>query len=55
MPPKPSDPGDHPGYVFMQITANIATDNAAIEALEQQGYRFVAVISSTEILLSRGY
>ena len=49
------DPGDHPWYKFMQVVGNPDTDTAAIAALEDQGYRFVAVISPSEILLARGY
>ena len=58
MPITPNDgggPGDHPGYQFMQVVGNPDIDTGAIEALADQGYRFVAVISPSEILLARGY
>ena len=50
-----SGPGDHPGYQFMQVTGNADTDTANLQTLEAQGYRFLVVISATEILLQRGY
>jgi hypothetical protein len=51
-----SDPGDHPGYLFMTLTGDDTTDTALVNQLANQGYRVVNYgFAPMRLIMSRGY